>query len=49
MKKPEKIDSRKRSQYEKALKRLVNRIERHTAKRDPENAPKKRGYLGWTT
>lgn len=29
------------------LKRLLNRQERHRAKRDPENAPTRRVYSGW--
>jgi hypothetical protein len=33
----------------KWLKKVTNRYRRRKAKRDPENAPTKNRYFGWTT
>ena len=50
-KKTEKIDThpKYKGKYEKFVKKQTNRIERRAAKKDPESAPKKRSYRGWTT
>lgn len=50
-KKPEKIDTHpnRKGEYEKFVKRETRRAMRRAAKKDPENAPKKRQYRGWTT
>lgn len=36
-----------RDEHVRRLKRWTNRAERHAAKRDPENAPKRRAYTGY--
>ena len=34
--------------WNKQIKRIMNKWLRREAKRDPENAPRKRRYCGWT-
>jgi len=38
----------KSGEHEKLAKKKAIRKERREGKKDPENAPKKRGYKGWT-
>lgn len=38
-----------RGRVEKTAKRIVKRQRRRAEKRDPENAPTKTPYRGWTT
>jgi len=50
MKIPEQIcDDEGDRHYKKYLKKLLNRLRRRKEKRDPENAPTKKQYRGYST
>lgn len=45
----EKICKGERANYKRYLKRGTARMMRREARRDPENAPRKRVYYGWSS